>query len=61
MTVYTVIGHITNAILTFDPLQIRSNLSGGPQLHFNYRAASMTIILEMGPHFLVTIIKIEKK
>ena len=32
MTVYTMIGHITNAILIFDPLQIRSNLSGGPQL-----------------------------
>ena len=32
MTVYTVIGHITNAILTFEPLQIPSNLSGGPQL-----------------------------
>ena len=31
MTVYTVIGHITNAILTFEPLQIPSNLSGGPQ------------------------------
>ena len=26
------IGHITNAILTFEPLQIPSNLSGGPQL-----------------------------
>ena len=26
-----VIEHITNAILTFEPLQIRSNLSGGPQ------------------------------
>ena len=25
------IGHITNAILTFEPLQIPSNLSGGPQ------------------------------
>ena len=32
MTVYTVIGHITNAILTFESLQIPSNLSGGPQL-----------------------------
>ena len=32
ITVYTVIGYITNAILTFEPLQIRSNLSGGPQL-----------------------------
>ena len=29
MTVYTVIGHITNAILTFEPLPIPSNLSGG--------------------------------
>ena len=29
--VRTVIGYITNAILTFEPLQIRSNLSGGPQ------------------------------
>ena len=32
MTVYTVIGYITNAILTFEPLQIRSSLSGGPQI-----------------------------
>ena len=32
MTVYTVIGHITNAILTFEPLPIPSNLSGGPHL-----------------------------
>ena len=32
MTVYTVIGYITNAILTFEPLPIPSNLSGGPQL-----------------------------
>ena len=31
MTVYTVIGHITNAILTIEQLQIPSNLSGGPQ------------------------------
>ena len=34
MTVYTVIGHITNAILTIEPLQIPSNLSGGPQMLF---------------------------
>ena len=32
MTVYTVIGNITNAILTFEPLPIPSNLSGGPHL-----------------------------
>ena len=32
MTVYTVIGHITNAILTIEPLQIPSNLSVGPLL-----------------------------
>ena len=32
MTVYTVIGHITNAILTIEQLQIPSNLSGGPHL-----------------------------
>ena len=32
MTVYTVIGYITHAILTFEPLPIPSNLSGGPQL-----------------------------
>ena len=36
MTVYTVIGHITNAILTIEWLQIPSNLSGGPQLYFKY-------------------------
>ena len=36
MTVYTVIGHITNAILTFEPLQIPSNLSGGPQMSWDF-------------------------
>ena len=49
MTAYTVIGHITNAILTFKPLQIPSNLSGGPQRYFNFRAASNTVESEWGP------------
>ena len=36
MTVYTVIGHITNAILTIEQLQIPSNLSGGPQQNLDF-------------------------
>ena len=50
MTVYTVIGYITNAILTFEPLPIPSNLSGGPQLQKEKKKIKMNIrILPYSP------------
>ena len=52
MTVYTVIGYITNAILTFEPLQIRSNLSGGPQLGTHFEHASILAFSRWGSPLL---------
>ena len=51
MTVYTVIGYITNAILTFKPLQLRSNLSGRPQFRDSIEEIQESLFKRVNQHW----------